>query len=163
MTVLRKYAKPKKEYTTEKRTLSVRIPADLYDRWQAACEDNGFSMSEGIRLLLELDLKANEETAATYDTRLPGGNLLLTDSSDGSEGYESKRTSPNNNGRAGSVKPYMVNNQLPCPVCGTWSSKVNFARDHTKKHGFKNAYEFIQANKEKVREMIKEREEDPPL
>lgn len=70
MSILRKYARPKLDRgTTEKRTLSVRIPADLYEEWQAECERNGYTMSEGIRLLLEHDLRDGDIPSFTPPTK----------------------------------------------------------------------------------------------
>src|SRR5690554_2188607 len=63
MSILERFAKPYTErQSDEKRTLSVRIPADLYEQFQETCRKNGLTMSEGIRILLELDLRGETQT-----------------------------------------------------------------------------------------------------
>ena len=65
MSILDRFARPQLNYQDlEKRTLSVRVPAKLYEQFQRTCKKNGLTMSEGIRILLELDLgESNQPTA----------------------------------------------------------------------------------------------------
>jgi hypothetical protein len=134
--------------TKEKKTLSVRIPADLYDDWKAECENNGFTMSEGIRLLLEKDLKNEPPKILNYPVELPGGDVLLKESS----------SATNNPGKTGSMTKWMIDNKIPCPICRTWSSRQNYRRDHAAKHGYSSGYELIQANLQEVERMVTERQ-----
>lgn len=60
MSVLDKYRRFSPSYSGERRTLSVRIPKELYEQWAETCRRNGYSMSEGLRVLLEHDLHGEE-------------------------------------------------------------------------------------------------------
>ena len=59
----------------------------------------------------------------------------------------------NNNNKRFTVKPFVVDNQLPCPICYNWYDKSNFAR-HVKSQHNKNTEQFFTEHKDKALEMI---------
>jgi hypothetical protein len=62
-----------------------------------------------------------------------------------------------NLGKSRSVKPWTVENQLPCPICDNWSSKSNFKRAHAAVHGYKDSYELLFQHLEKADQMMQKR------
>lgn len=140
MSVLSRYARPtttSKE--SEKRSLSVRIPADLYERWQEECERNGLTMSEGTRLVLELALKNELEPPRTMESapRSPRNRAY---------------SSPNRF----TMGAYTIDGLAPCPVCGNWQSATNYSRHAGTAHG-KSSEELITENMETVKVMLEEK------
>jgi hypothetical protein len=173
MGVLDRYAR---KPVDEKRTKSAgtRLEPSLYESFVEHCEKRGLTTSEAIRYLIveaiaetkvqehqndnddksrltkvDESLTYRNDVLTSSSVKLPGGNLLLKESSSAS----------NNHGKAGSMVPWMVNNQIPCPICKVWGSRQNFKRDHAAKHGFSNGYDLIQAHLEEANRMVTEREQ----
>ena len=46
-----------KEYKNKEDNIRIRIDSELKNRYQEYCDENGFSISKRIRLLLEKDLE----------------------------------------------------------------------------------------------------------
>lgn len=139
MSILRKYARPKTS-DPKKRTLSVRIPESLYDEFKAECERNGYSMAEGIRLLLELDLRG-ELSQGSENKEIPQAGTIQ---------QRSKRQQrPAGVGGRFTVAPWEIKGRVPCPICGTWYSKQNIAR-HARGHHDMTTRELYEKHKEKA-------------
>lgn len=158
MSILRKYARPKSS-DPKKCTLSVRIPENLYKDFKAECERNGYSMAEGIRLLLELDLRGDPDPVSTNQD--PPKKDVYTSAHTSKEPvdtsvYTKEKTTPPRRRSGGGGRftyaPYVVKGKAPCPICRTWISRGNLAR-HMDQHDT-NTEEAYKANMEKVRAMV---------
>jgi hypothetical protein len=56
-----------KEYKNKEDNIRIRIDSGLKNRYQEYCDENGFSISKRIRLLLEKDLRGELKTVNNYD------------------------------------------------------------------------------------------------
>lgn len=130
MSILDRFAKPYSDHqNNKKRTLSVRIPADLYEQFQETCRKNGLTMSEGIRILLELDLR--------------GKTLSLHRSARA----RTPRTAPTtSSGKRWTIVPYLNpdGSSFDCPICGKTISRSNAAR-HAQTHGLSTAQDLFES------------------
>lgn len=132
MSILDRFAKPYSNQSNKKRTLSVRIPADLYEQFQETCRKNGLTMSEGIRILLELDLRG--ETLSLHR----------------SARARTPRTAPTTpSGKRWTIVPYLNpdGNTFDCPICGKRISRSNGAR-HAQLHGYQSTQELFESQKD---------------
>jgi len=132
MSILRKYARPQPKYNeTEKCTLSARIPKTLYEEFKEECLRNGYSMSEGIRLLLELDLRG--------ETQMHLG-----------QSETPKRTLPQKaTGGRWTIAPYLNpdGTTFNCPLCGKEGLHRSNAARHAQSHGLKSARDLFEGDK----------------
>lgn len=58
-----------KEYKNKEDNIRIRIDSELKNRYQEYCDENGFSISKRIRLLLEKDLNGELKTTSNYDNQ----------------------------------------------------------------------------------------------
>ena len=56
-----------KEYKNKEDNIRIRIDSELKNRYQEYCDENGFSISKRIRLLLEKDLNGELKNTSNYD------------------------------------------------------------------------------------------------
>jgi hypothetical protein len=169
MGILDKYAR---EPLNEKRTKSIgtRIEQSLYDDFNELCDRLGLTAGEAVRyVVMEVVAKDKEEKAKLGKQKLTESRDEIATTSEAptltnhsiaefSTVIASEREEEQDNrGKAGSLKPWTVNDQIPCPICGTWSSRSNYKRSHAAKHGFTMGIDLILAHKEKADAMYKER------
>lgn len=161
MSILRKYARPKSS-DPKKCTLSVRIPENLYKDFKAECERNGYSMAEGIRLLLELDLRGDPDPVSTNQD--PPKKDVYTSAHTSKEPVDTsvytkeKPTAPprqpRRSGGRFTTKPFVVGGRLPCPICGTWPERQANISRHMREFHDSTTEEVYTAQMDKVREMV---------
>jgi antitoxin component of RelBE/YafQ-DinJ toxin-antitoxin module/uncharacterized C2H2 Zn-finger protein len=178
MSILDKYAR---EPVTEKRTeqAGTRLEPSVYNSFVDHCTKRGLTTSEAIRyLILEVIQeeetkkinkskrriteynseisKGKQEVSATV-AKLTNGNLLLTDENEVIQNIDLRKKKSKRQVR--SIQQWTVDNLIPCPVCDPprWITRTNYAR-HVKKHGYQNGYDLIQANLDKVEQMVKEKQ-----
>jgi hypothetical protein len=163
---LEKYRRPRFGILTKH--YNVKLPDDLAEELERVCIELDMTPSEFIRLLIY------EEITALKKERIPEDIERYQELSISTEGYNSvpssklgmpKDTRPTPRpkrpiGSGGwSANQWKVNDQLPCPICGTWSAATNFKRDHINKHSpeFSNVVQFLEAHKEEANRMVEER------
>jgi hypothetical protein len=176
---LGKYRRPwfgalKKQYNT-------KLPKGLADDLEKVCEELNMSPPEFIRLLIYEEIEALKKQRISKDTqryplisndideytKIPDDTkndpLVLSGIKEYSKIPVEKPTSKTKRkgkGQARSIQQWTIDNLVPCPLCDPprWITRTNYAR-HVKKHGFNNGYELIQANLNKVEQMVQEKSE----
>jgi hypothetical protein len=74
MSILKKKAQAKK-YT---KVITARIQEDLYDSFKNHCEENGFSINEAIKVLIENELKSIQ-TVYKNEEEIEGSGVGMFD------------------------------------------------------------------------------------
>lgn len=146
---LEKYARIPKE-KEETHTLGARIPKSLYNAFHAHCSSLGLTVSEGIYYLMK------EELAGTIEPPI----AATVEQSKTPVAPVKQRKISSNAGRF-NTNNYVMQDELPCPVCQTWSSRSNFSRSHVKKHGYETTQEFFEVHREAALQMLAKRKEQP--
>lgn len=144
---LEKYARiPKDKGKTH--TLGARIPVDIYNDFAAYCSSLGITVSEGVLYLIKEELSSIEQDSPPIAATVEQSKTPV------------KQRQTTNAGRF-NTNAYAVQDELPCPICKTWSSRKNFSRDHLKKHGYNDTQEFFEVHKEAAMQMLAGRKEQP--
>jgi hypothetical protein len=162
MGLLDKYAR-KTQGESKDKSVGSRIESSIYTDWIALCDRLGLKSAEAIRYLIieelnrdkgksvndgKREITDNNNTSSSVISSLSNDNDVLTNVN-----FKTKKK----RGKAGNMDAWTVNDRLPCPLCDPprWITRTNYAR-HVKKHGFNTGYELIQANLDKVNQMVKE-------
>jgi antitoxin component of RelBE/YafQ-DinJ toxin-antitoxin module len=174
MSLMKQYARNKrnKENTI---VLTARLPESLYNSFQKYCEEYGFSLSEAVNLLIdnevssiETDIEPNTKDVKENDVKM---KVNTDEYSENTNKDETNTLGENNEIKANSntvekniskgktntnrftVKPFVVNGELPCPICDKWINHSNFAR-HAKKQHELSTEEFFNEYKDQIAKMI---------
>jgi hypothetical protein len=158
MSLLDRYAK-KETPQTERKTASLgcKIEPSLYTAFINEAGKLGLGQSEALRYLVIEFLRSAEVSdvlTLSEPLREKGINLI------NEIREEEKNNRTGTEVKTGSLIDWIIENQLPCTICGTWSSKKNFNRDHASKHNFTSSFEFLTAHKEKADQMVQDRLEN---
>lgn len=176
--VLEKYARKTKESKDAK--LNIRLEQGLYDIFVKHCKRLGLTTSEAIRLLIIEELTSNSAESAkkapimhTYDTPTTYGgdtievqkederntNVIQTTDKETTKGTAQRITKRPQRSKPDSVVEWLVNNQLPCPVCQRWQSRSNYSR-HAKGHGYDSSAALLRDPQ--YVDVVKRMMEQPP-
>jgi len=160
MGLLDQYAKSQEEKEKKSVSIGTRIEKSLYNSYLEECQNLGLNKSEALRyLIIEFIRSAkdndNSDEVNKSKTKVVNNEYNIIDEIRTEE--KQKESKGNNIGKAGNVTKWVIDKKLPCPICGTWSSKPNFHRAHSSKHGYDNAFDFLNAYQDKVNEMLLER------
>jgi hypothetical protein len=177
--VLEKYAKQAIEPKSE--SFGVRLEKSLHDDFISLCNRFGLTTSEAIRYLILEEVnkdkaikheknKSKTKKENEYNVNQTGSKQLLNGKNEEEitfvkhmnnslfdNGIHTENKPKTKRKQQKSITQWVINKKAPCPVCGTWSNRKNFQRDHTAKHGYNNAFEFLEAHEEKVTEMYNEK------
>ncbi|MGN4539304.1 hypothetical protein [Bacillus cereus group sp. MYBK74-2] len=162
MGYLKKYARNKRR-KEKSEVLTARLPHSLYEGFKTYCDELGLSISEAVCLLVEREMtgenNAFDEVATTKEY------INNTDSSEDEVKTNTKPTTNvvkkntkeyNSNTKRFTVKQWVVNDKLPCPICGEWKTAGNFLR-HAKTHGMTTEQIFTNEEyREKIELMVAE-------
>ena len=164
MSVLSRYANGKQDPCNY--YISARIPERLGQAFAAYCADLNISVSQGIRLLIQNELKGQEaaaiqEAPAAIQEAAKEAAAAVVQSAAAIVHESAKNPIP------ATVTPadYYIQADgkklAPCPICRDWSSAANFKRDHTNKHGYSSqgTAAFYAAYLSTIEEMARERKE----
>ena len=169
MSILSRFAKDKKDpYTFP---VMSRVSQETGAAFQAYCEKYNLSISEGIRLLIENELKADSRAsefvfpvspAIVQTNKMETVTPIETAAGTAPAAQPAANKAPKGSDDREVVKPYCVKNEkgssvAPCPICGTWTSETNFSPRHTKKHGFPSTAAFYDAYRDKLNQMYFEK------
>lgn len=147
--------------------LTARLPAALYSEFKTYCDELGLSISEAVCLLVEHELKVQKSAANTesnindYENKQyeyeKNNGVFATNTNVNTKAIEKTQAGSSANAKRFTVKQFVFNNELPCPVCNQWVNNSNFAR-HAKQHGSSTQAIFTNEKYLKqVNEMIEER------
>jgi antitoxin component of RelBE/YafQ-DinJ toxin-antitoxin module len=144
--------------------LTARLSKPLYDDFKAYCDGLGLTISEAINLLVDHELKGKR---SEYE-RIPKEPDVLAEPTTNDDEPNTNvveantdvvktKTTKQAKGARFTVKPWTVEDELPCPICGTWVSSSNFSR-HSKQHGTTTHSVFTNQDYLRIAEdMIEER------
>ena len=162
MSILSRYAKEKQDPCSY--YISARIPERLGQAFAAYCADLNITVSQGIRLLIQNELKdqeapASQEAPAAIQEASKEAAAAVVQSAVAMVQESSKDPIP------AFVTPsdyyIQVNGRklAPCPICRDWSSAANFKRNHTNKHGYSSqgTAAFYTTYLSTIEEMARER------
>lgn len=158
MSILSRYAKQKQDPCSY--YISARIPEKLGQAFSDYCAGLNISVSQGIRLLIQNELKDQEAAAASQsDEIIETINQAFT---------VDKAIRPSVQPIKKDLIPDFVTpadyyiqvdgkKLAPCPICRDWSSAANFKRNHTNKHGYslKGTAAFYAAHLPVIEEMVR--------
>jgi antitoxin component of RelBE/YafQ-DinJ toxin-antitoxin module len=180
MSLMKQYARNKrnKENTI---VLTARLPESLYNKFQSYCEEYGFSLSEAVNLLIdnevssiETDIEPNTKDVKMNDVETKVNTVEYNENTNKDElntitvemntvenkevkanTNKSQTTTPKRttNTKRFTVQPFVVEGELPCPVCDKWINHSNFAR-HAKKQHEMSTEEFFNEYKDQINTMI---------
>lgn len=164
MSLMKQYARNKrnKENTI---VLTARLPESIYNKFQSYCEEYGFSLSEAVNLLIQNEVKSieNDDKKNDDETKVNTGETKVSTNTGQTNTGQKKPntdTGEKNTGQTNTkrflVKPFTINEQLPCPICNSWSDQKNFSR-HAKSHGFEGTKAFYTEYMDKVEEMVNQK------
>lgn len=119
---------------TRDHVVTSRLSQKDYDAFKNYCESLNISMSEAIAKLIQAELKQ-----------------IAGDITPAPQVYRKRQTTSK-----GFTSAFKVDEELPCPVCGSWYSYKNFARHVRSKHG-KTAQDLLNEYREKALAMVRER------
>jgi antitoxin component of RelBE/YafQ-DinJ toxin-antitoxin module len=108
----------------------------------------------------KLNTKMNNDDSAEMNTKVIHPKIIntaKTDSGEIAKKDSAKTTKVNsadnkNSNKRFTVKPFVVNNELPCPICGNWFNHSNFAR-HAKNQHKTSTEAIFTEYKDKAQEM----------
>ena len=165
MSILSRYAKQKQDPCSY--YISARIPERLGQAFADYCAGLNISVSQGIRLLIQNELKdqeaaADQEAPAAIQEAAKEAGAAVVQSA-----VAIVQESAEKNPIPAHVTPadYYIQADgkklAPCPICRDWSSAANFKRDHTNKHGYSSqgTAAFYAAYLSTIEEMARERKE----
>jgi antitoxin component of RelBE/YafQ-DinJ toxin-antitoxin module len=174
MAYLKQFARNRRGKENTK-VLTARLPESMYDELQNHCDSLGLSLSEAIYLLVEKEVrsiqqetrslpketKTNEDEHKTntgetnINTNTGEINTLSKNNAIKANSNSPKKSTANSKRNTGrfTVKSFIINNELPCPICDTWLNSSNFSR-HAKTLHNSNTESIFTEYKDKVAEMI---------
>jgi hypothetical protein len=154
MSLLRKKSK-KVEKDPRIQSISTRLTKQEYDEFLKLCEDTGYSVSEGLRLLIQQEIKTKDDEV--YTKRLQTSTERLQMNTERLQmNTQRKQTFTNVNiGSRFTTNEWKIGNELPCPICEQWMSAANFSR-HAKSHEL-TTKEIFTKHAEKATQLYKER------
>ncbi|HDR4595094.1 hypothetical protein VSK70_26660 [Bacillus sp. WOD8 KX774193] len=143
--------------------LTARLPHSLYEDFKTYCDELGLSISEAVCLLVEREMtgsdNAFDEVATTkeYIKNTNSSDDEVKTNTKSTTNVVKKNTKENNsNTKRFTVKQWVVNDKLPCPICGEWKTAGNFLR-HAKTHGMTTEQIFTnEGYREKIELMVAE-------
>ncbi|KAA0756027.1 hypothetical protein DN401_12630 [Bacillus sp. BF2-3] len=143
--------------------LTARLPHSLYEDFKTYCDELGLSISEAVCLLVEREMtgsdNAFDEIATTkeYIKNTNSSDDEVKTNTKSTTNVVKKNTKENNsNTKRFTVKQWVVNDKLPCPICGEWKTAGNFLR-HAKTHGMTTEQIFTnEGYREKIELMVAE-------
>jgi antitoxin component of RelBE/YafQ-DinJ toxin-antitoxin module len=144
--------------------LTARLPQSLYSEFKAYCDELGLSISEAVYLLVEREMNSFDGVSnelATTKEYIENDDVVVMNTETNTNIVDNvvkkKRNVTKSNTNRFTTKHWVVNGELPCPICNQWASSSNFAR-HAKQHD--STTQAIFTNEEylkRVKEMIEER------
>lgn len=139
MKYLKQFARKRNREETE--VLTARLPKSLYKDFKRYCDELGLSISEAVFLLVEREMK--EAPPQQEPPKETNGNLKhLHKNNDNriddvvtTNTIEYKPKTPKRQGTTTrfTTKKWVIEGELPCPICRQWVSASNFSR-HAKQH-----------------------------
>lgn len=158
-TSLTKFARnARKEATT---VITARLPNSRHERFKKYCDELGLSINEAINLLIEIELSELEKEQKNniqkpkYDESKVNTKVIqakMIDSVKNDSGETVKSNSPKN--KKFPIRPFVVNDKLPCPICDKWMHHSNFAK-HAKRQHQTTTEAIFTEHRDKAEEMIK--------
>lgn len=162
MGYLEKYARNKRR-KEKSEVLTARLPHSLYEGFKTYCDDLGLSISEAVCLLVEREMAGSDNafdevsTTKEYINNTYSSEDEVKTNTKPTTSVVRKNTNKNNsNTKRFTVKQWVVNDKLPCPICGEWKTAGNFLR-HAKTHGMTTEQIFTNEEyKETIELMVAE-------
>ncbi|MCU5003882.1 hypothetical protein OCD70_28065 [Bacillus tropicus] len=162
MGYLEKYARNKR-CKEKSEVLTARLPHSLYEDFKTYCDELGLSISESVCLLVEREMSGSDnafnEVATTkeYINNTDSSEDEVKTNTKPTTNVVKKNTNENNsNTKRFTVKQWVVNDKLPCPICEEWKTAGNFLR-HAKTHGMTTEQVFTNEEyREKIELMVAE-------
>lgn len=132
--------------------LTARLQERTYDAFKAYCDDLGLSISEAVSLLVENELKG---TQGEYQTAV---TLHEDEYKTNTTASKQKTVTSKQNTNRFTTKPFQIQEELPCPFCGSWEHNKSFSR-HARKHNTTTKEIFTDDKyKDKIASMIAKRQ-----
>ncbi|MGG1483531.1 ribbon-helix-helix domain-containing protein [Peribacillus castrilensis] len=167
MGILTKLSK-KKGKEPRNQPISSRLTESEYKAFEELCIETGYSMSEALRLLVQQEIKGNDEDTFTERIQNYSESKQVDAESKPTEPIRTPipykpSTNVVNRKRVATTtgrwtaNEWKVNDELPCTICDSWVSASNFSRHLKKLHDNVSTQEFFTKYADRANEMVKER------
>ena len=176
MSIIKKYSR-KVDNEPKLHPITTRVTNEEYTSFDNLCKENGYTLSEGLRLLVKQELNSLDQDVAesteTYSAprRAPQAARRRTATKvntphsipvkvvaskaptdpDGPKVIEKKQ------GRKRFVSiPWRIEDDLPCPLCDLWISASNYAR-HARSFHESTTETLLTTFEAKANQMVEDR------
>lgn len=149
----------KKDATNMEETTHIggRVAVSIVNAFKEHCADLNLTVSEGLRLLMEKELRENQrDITPAEQTKELAAKIAA-------ENPLAGRRTPYSMGRTkiGELSYFMrkidSGKYMPCPICQNWSGYGPYSKRHTRKHGFTTSIDFLtdEQHREAVEDMLR--------
>lgn len=158
----------KREQEPKTQPVSTRLTDHEFQEFSRLCEETGYSISEALRILVQQEIKTDDDQMYTKSMQINTYSKQINTESKPENTYsiststiESRpstkvnRTIRTATAHRFTTTDWNVDGYLPCPVCGGWVSSSNFSR-HANGHDM-TTQEIFTKHKAKADEMVKQR------
>lgn len=153
MAYLERFARTKRE-KEKSVTTTIKLPESTFYSLREYCESLGITVTEAIYLLVDRELKEAERSDIQS---ISEPIRKYEEAATSSIPHNTPRRRPPSSSSRFNTNEYSINDELPCPLCGKWVSRGNYAR-HTKGHDL-TTQEMFEQHREKALEMVQQRKE----
>lgn len=167
MGYLKKMSK-KSEKESRNQPIATRLTESEHTAFVKLCEETGYSVAEALRLLVQQEIKGEDDDMFTKRIQSFAERKQIETESKPIESIRTQLPSKTNTvvdnrkriatatGRF-TTNEWKVNDELPCTICDSWVSASNFSRHLKKTHGNVTTQEFFTKHVVRANEMVKER------
>ncbi|MBT2718313.1 hypothetical protein [Bacillus sp. ISL-57] len=166
MGLLKKMSK-KTEKESRNQPIATRLTESEHTAFVNLCEETGYSVAEALRLLVQQEIKGEDDEMFTKRIQTFTERKQFESESKQIEPTHTQlppktNTTVDNRKRIATAtgrwtaNEWKVNDELPCTICDAWVSASNFSR-HLKKHGEITTQEFFTEHADKANEMVEQR------
>jgi hypothetical protein len=155
MSLLKPYAK-KPEKKEKSKTATVRLPLSLLEDFQSYCKDLNLPVSQAVRLLIEYELtgRKKNENFRTEETQIlkqvpekviyEKDTVEIPKKTEAAQREKKEKRVGVSTGKRFTTKPWEIDGELPCPICGNgkWTANGNIDRHFKNDHGTKRREVF---------------------
>lgn len=133
MSYLRKFAREQVEDKKDK-TFSIRVPSSFFLEFENHVNSLGLNVSESVYLLMQKEVNdAREKKRIQGNTNViqeEGSRHTSVNRDDDKKTRRVKQRDDreSKNGGRFFVDRWLIDGQLPCPVCEKWINRKNFSR-----------------------------------
>lgn len=149
-------------------TTTVKLPEETFYTLRNYCDNLGITLTEAIYLLVERELKEAGSNNIQQHTKYKEINHEIAATIQPNTEYEeehtphiqqntTKRSSSTSSSIRFNTTEYVINEELPCPICEKWVSRGNYSR-HAKGHDL-TTQEIFELHQDKTKEMVQHRKE----